>query len=124
MAQVDPIPGDLDPAIQSGVSEVSQAVPGLVSDVQQKNVVGGLQDAEKVYQQVSPLVPTIVSEAKAGYKTTEFYLVIAYEALTQTGAIHLPGTWGKAAAGIAGIVAYVLSRGLAKSGVPNQEPVE
>lgn len=113
----------LDPAIQQGAATVAQDVPGVVADVKSGDYEKVATGLETGYAAISPLVPTIVKEAKAGYKTTEFYLVIAYEILTQSGAIHLPGGWGKLAAGLGGLVAYVLSRGIAKSGTPEQVPV-
>src|SRR5262249_36701382 len=123
-ATVSPaVPTTTDPAVQTAATDVAQAVPQVVTDAKKGDVPAVLTDAENAYEQVAPLVPTLVKEAKAGYKTTEFWLVIVYEAVTQTGAVHLPGTWGKAAAGIAGVVAYVLSRGLAKNGTPNEVPV-
>lgn len=117
------IPVTDDPAIQSAAGDVGTSVPGIISDIKGGNIASGVVAGENLYGQLAPLANTITQEAKAGYKTTEFYLVLAYEALTQSGAIHLPGTWGKAAAGIAGVVAYALSRGLAKSGVGNQVQV-
>lgn len=110
-----------DPAIQTAATDVASDVPKVVSDVENKNVGGIISDVTNDYNQLAPVLPQVIEETKAGYKTTEFYLVILYEILTQSGAIHLPGTYGKVAAGAAGIVAYVLSRGIAKAGVPYRQ---
>jgi hypothetical protein len=112
------------PTVQEASQDVAQDVPGVVKDVKSGDYVAVAGDLEHGYSTLSPLVPHLVQEAKAGYKTTEFWLVIAYEILTQSGAIHLPGTWGKLVAGVSGLVAYVLSRGIAKSGTPNEVPVK
>lgn len=120
-AAVSPAPGQ-DPVVQQVVQDVAQDVPAVVKDVETKNIAGLVSEGEQAYQQVAPLIPSLIQEAKAGYKTTEFWLVLVWEAATQTGALHLPGTWGKLIAGIGGVAAYALSRGLAKSGTPNQVP--
>lgn len=71
-----------------------------------------------IINEVSTLAPQVVSEAKAGYRTTEFWLVVAAGVLTSLGTLPLPDhVKGIVAAGLAGI--YALSRGLAKRGVPN-----
>lgn len=67
-------------------------------------------------------VPAVVKETKAGYKTTEFWLTIIGAVATQLGALHLPGKYGDTIATVALIASYVLSRGVAKSGVPAVEP--
>lgn len=113
-------PTAADPAIQTASTDVAQEVPAVVKDIQTKNIAGVVTAGENLYSELAPLAPTLLQEAKAGYKTTEFWLVIVWEAATQTGAIHLPGTWGKLVAGIGGVASYVLSRGLAKNGTPNQ----
>lgn len=113
-----------DPAIQGAVSDVVQEIPSVVSDVKTQNVPGLLTDATTAYQNVGPLVPTILQETKAGYKTTEFWALIVWEIVSQTEVFfHLPGTWGKLVAGLGALSAYILSRGWAKSGVANQTPV-
>lgn len=106
-----------DPALQQVVTDAVQDAPAVVKDVETANVTGLVADASKAYEQIKPLVPTLVSEVKAGYKTTEFWLVVVWEALTQSSAIHLPGTYSKLIAGAAGIISYVLSRGIAKRGL-------
>lgn len=66
-----------------------------------------------------PAVTTIVTEAKAGYKTTEFWVAIVVSLLTLLNGIPLPEKFEGVVVALTG-VAYVLSRGLAKSGVPNE----
>lgn len=64
------------------------------------------------------VVPSVVQEARRGYKTTEFWLAVAGTVLTQLGALHLPGKYGDTIATIALVGSYILSRGVAKAGVP------
>ena len=64
-------------------------------------------------------VPAAINEAKAGYKTTEFWMALIGIFATQLGALDLPGEHGQTIATVAFLVAYVLSRGVAKAGVPN-----
>lgn len=113
-----------DPEIQAGITAVDQGGPAIIKDIETKNVVSGLSDANTLYGQVAPLVPTIVKEAKAGYKTTEFWVLIAYEGLQQ-GEVLFPvhGTWQQIAAKVSPVLLYILSRGLAKVGVGNQVKV-
>lgn len=66
---------------------------------------------------LAPALTTIVTESKAGWKTTEFWVAAVVSLLTILDTIPLPE---KFEAGVVGLitVAYVLSRGLAKKGVP------
>lgn len=80
-------------------------------------IVNAAQD--EAVQEVLGQLPRAVGEAKAGYKTTEFWLALAGVISTQAGALSLPGEHGTTIATIAFVVAYVLSRGVAKAGVPN-----
>lgn len=68
-------------------------------------------------QSVINTLPDIVKESKAGVKTTEFWLVILTAVLVQMDAIPLPDKYHGWVSG-ALAVAYVLSRGIAKSGNP------
>ena len=69
------------------------------------------------------LVPAIIKETKAGYKTTEFWLAIAgLLAVNLNGVVMtLPDRYqAVATAFIAGL--YALARGAAKSSIPAVEP--
>lgn len=66
--------------------------------------------------------PLVVKEAKAGYKTTEFWVALGGAILTQLGALHLPGKYGDTVATVALVVSYIVSRGVAKAGVAQVEP--
>lgn len=112
-----------DSAVQTAAQDVAADAPAITTDVATGNIGSLFTDATKDYSQLAPLVPQVIEETKAGYKTTEFWLVLAYEAVTLSGAVHIPGTLGKAIATAAGIVAYVLSRGIAKAGVPYRQIV-
>ncbi len=72
-------------------------------------------------QEVLTDFPAIV-ETKDGYKTTEFWITLVGVLGTQVGALDLPGEHAKTIATIALAVAYVLSRGVAKAGVPTPAP--
>lgn len=66
-------------------------------------------------------IPLVVKESKAGYKTTEFWLVIATGGLTLLGTLPVPDHYkGVIAGALAGL--YALSRGIAKKGVAVVEP--
>lgn len=104
-------------AIQTGVADVIQEIPTVVKDVKTGNVDNMLADAQRSFVQLAPLAGTIVQETKAGYKTTEFWLTLASVILTQLGALDLPGHWGKIVVTASVIVAYIISRGVAKAGV-------
>lgn len=64
----------------------------------------------------------LTKETKSGVVTSEFWLVIVVNALTQIGALDVPERykWIVLAASIA---AYSISRGLAKLGVPEQPTI-
>lgn len=65
--------------------------------------------------------PGVVKEAKAGYKTTEFWLTTVLAILTLLGTFPLPPKFEAVVAG-ALAAAYSISRGLAKAGVANVQP--
>lgn len=67
-------------------------------------------------------IPEIVKESKAGYKTTEFWLTVVLSILTVVNAIPLPEKYEGAVVAALGI-AYALSRGFAKKGIPDVQPV-
>ena len=70
--------------------------------------------------QVDDLVqslPAVVKETKAGYKTTEFWIAVAGSALTVLNGIPLPEKYEGVVVAVFG-AAYILSRGIAKKGVP------
>lgn len=78
--------------------------------------VDGLQD-------VLEHLPEVIKESKAGYKTTEFWLTIATSLLVVVDGIPMPDRYeGFVATAL--VVAYALSRGLAKKGIPSVEPVK
>ena len=69
------------------------------------------------------LITEVVKESKAGYKTTEFWLTIVASALIALEAIPLPEKYqGIALAAVA--VGYVISRGIAKKGVPDIQTID
>lgn len=62
-------------------------------------------------------VPTIIAESKAGYKTTEFWVGIVLSLLTVLDTVPLPEKFEGLVVGAIGL-AYILSRGIAKKGIP------
>lgn len=68
-------------------------------------------------------VPEIIKESKAGYRTTEFWLTILASLLVLFDGIPLPEKY-EGAVSAALVAVYALSRGLAKQGVPDIEPVD
>lgn len=83
---------------------------------------------EKVFDQedidkIAELVPGIIQEAKAGVKTTEFWLTTAIGVLVVLDGIPLPERFeGIVVAVLGGL--YALSRGIAKKGIPHVEPTK
>lgn len=61
--------------------------------------------------------PIVIRETKAGVKTTEFWLAVAASLLTVIDGVPLPEKMEGLVVGAIG-VAYILSRGIAKRGVP------
>jgi len=60
--------------------------------------------------------PGLITEVKAGYKTTEFWVTVVGVVLAQLGALHLPGKYGTTITTAALALSYILSRGFAKAG--------
>ena len=73
-------------------------------------------------QDVIENIPAIVEESKAGYKTTEFWLTIVSSLLVVFDGIPLPEKFEGAYLAVVSAF-YILSRGLAKKGVPRVTPV-
>lgn len=65
-------------------------------------------------------IPEVVKESKTGLKTTEFWLTIVTSVLVVLNGIPLPEKYEGFVVTALGI-AYAISRGLAKKGVPNIE---
>lgn len=71
-------------------------------------------------EDVAEVIGGVIKESKAGFKTTEFWLAVAIALLTVLDGIPLPEQFeGYVVAGIG--IAYTLSRGLAKKGIPAVE---
>lgn len=69
---------------------------------------------------LAPAINGIIKESKSGYKTTEFWVSIAVALLTVLDGIPLPEKFEGVVVGAIGAV-YVISRGIAKQGVPAVE---
>ncbi len=66
-------------------------------------------------------LPEVISETKAGYRTTEFWTTVITSLAAISGAVPMPkDTGGLAAAVMVGL--YAISRGIAKKGVAHVEP--
>lgn len=70
---------------------------------------------------LEPAINAIITESKAGYKTTEFWVGVVVSLLTLLGTAPVPD---KAKGIILGVIAaaYAISRGIAKQGIPAVEP--
>lgn len=99
--------GAAAPAEGEKAAEADPAVAKIAGDVVAHNLDAAqdFTDLKAGYQ-----------EAKAGYKTTEFWGSLVLIVLTQVGALDLPGN-GKTITTAATGAAYAISRGLAKLGV-------
>lgn len=66
-------------------------------------------------------IPEVVKESKAGYKTTEFWLVVVGSLVTALGVVPTPhDAKGFVLAGLA--AAYAVARGIAKHNIAAIEP--
>lgn len=110
----------------TAVEELADDAPGVVTDVEdlakgtptQEEIDAGVRDLEELER----VVPAVVKETKAGYKTTEFWLTLAgLAAVNLNGVVlTLPDKYQAiASAVLAGL--YALSRGQAKKGIPSVE---
>lgn len=82
-----------------------------------------IEQTDKVEFNTAELAPAlngIITESKRGYKTTEFWVGIAVALLTVLDGIPLPEKYEGFVVGLIGAV-YVISRGIAKAGVPAVE---
>lgn len=80
-------------------------------------------NADAQLDEVVDLAPVVIKESKDGYRTTEFWVAIAAALATQFDVTSLPEkVQGYVVGAIA--VAYVISRGIAKKGVPAVEVTE
>jgi hypothetical protein len=60
----------------------------------------------------------ISHESKPGYLTTEFWVLLFINIMPEVGAIDVGNTKLKGALHVLTVVAYMLSRGIAKAGQP------
>lgn len=67
---------------------------------------------------LEPAINTIITESKAGYKTTEFWVTIVVSLFAVVDPASLPDWAQTALLGVAA-AAYAVSRGLAKAGIPH-----
>jgi hypothetical protein len=84
-----------------------------VSDQNVTNV--HIEDAK--IDELVEMLPTVVKESKAGWKTTEFWVTIGGSLLVFVNGIPMPEKLEPYFVGAVG-VAYIISRGIAKKGVP------
>lgn len=63
-------------------------------------------------------LPLIVEETRKGWRTSEFWVAIVLTGLTVLDGIPLPEKYEGVVAGAIGL-AYIISRGVAKKGVPH-----
>lgn len=70
--------------------------------------------------QVAEVIGGVIKESKAGFKTTEFWLAIVIAGLVVLDGIPLPEKFEGVVVTALGI-AYAISRGLAKHGIPSVE---
>lgn len=110
-----------DTPVDPAVTQAIEAAPVLVAtaDALAKEVKTNPIAVEATLEHAAPAilsqVGAISKEVKAGYKTTEFYVVILAALLADVGALPIPDH-AKAyiTAGLA--AAYAIARGVAKAG--------
>lgn len=110
----------VEAAIAAAPAEVKQ-VEAIVHDVK-SDPVAAESKAEVLLPALVAQSTGIVKEAKAGYKTTEFWLTIASAVLLDVGALPVPDhIKAYATAGLAAV--YTISRAIAKHGVGDEQAV-
>lgn len=85
-----------------------------------------MPEAEKtteVVQNVVDNLPSVISETRKGYKTTEFWLTILSVVAVNLDAIPVPDKYKPVVSALV-VAAYTISRGIAKKGVPDVKPGE
>lgn len=111
----------------AAVEQIIQEGPAAVRNARDALAAHDDRALEAQFDHLEPIVVRATKETKAGYKTTEFWLTIIGVLFTQVGALDLPGKYGKTIQTVALVAAYILSRGIAKAGVPtvdDSDPVE
>jgi hypothetical protein len=66
-----------DPAVNTVIADVTKDVPVVVKDIETGNVAGLVTLGTTQGSSIIAQIPAAVSEVKAGYKTTEFWGVVA-----------------------------------------------
>lgn len=85
------------------------------------NVTVNQPTPDDVIDSVEEALPVIVTETKAGYRTTEFWVTVVTGLAVALNGIPLPESKeGYVLAGLAAV--YAVARGLAKKGIPSVEP--
>lgn len=99
---------------------MDEATQDLQRDAQAVVDNPSVGNAVELEQDFQPLVPAVVKETKAGYKTTEFWLSLGASLLIAFGTLPTPhDAKGFAVAAI--VALYAVARGLAKKGIPSVE---
>ena len=83
-------------------------------------VVENVEQADFDTTNLEPAINAIVKETKTGYKTTEFWVAIAVSLLTVVDGIPMPEKYEAIVVGAITAV-YIISRGVAKQGIPDIE---
>lgn len=103
--------------------DVDRDVTADVAQVLDHPSAGTLLPLVEDVRELEALAPADIQEAKAGYKTTEFWFAIATTVLVALGTVPTPhDAKGIVVAAVAAL--YAVARGLAKNGVANVESVK
>ena len=84
------------------------------------NTVINADEVEFETGNLEPAINAIVKETKTGYKTTEFWIALGVSLLTVLDGIPLPEKYEAIVVGAITAV-YIISRGVAKQGIPDIE---
>jgi hypothetical protein len=96
----------------------ANALPNTTGD--QPEVVNVYNNAPQVDDFIES-IPTVVKETKAGWRTTEFWVLVVGSLAIVLEGVQVPAKYEGAVAAVLGGL-YIVSRGLAKKGVPVVEP--
>lgn len=80
-----------------------------------------MSESQQKVQEVIQDIPTVISETRTGYKTTEFWITVASALAVALDGVPIPDKYQGPVVGLIA-AAYIISRGVAKKGVPDVKP--
>jgi phosphoribosylformylglycinamidine (FGAM) synthase-like enzyme len=104
-----------DPAVQTVITDAVTGAKSIVTDIEDKNVSGLVASAFGTGTSLVAAAPAAIAEVKAGYKTTEFWGVVA---AGLNASLSTEGWLPKVVAGAIAVL-YAITRAFTKTGAKN-----